>query len=85
VTDLVSTRSALETQVALATEGVILEEEARESKFSQEGDYPIILLEAESTPEPVTTTLVTLPEPVSRWELWQALFFDEPIFEVNIK
>jgi len=78
VTSLVSTRSYLETRVALATEGVILEEEVRESRYSQEGDVPIVLLPGEANPEAATPAASTLTQPVTRWQLWLALFIDPP-------
>ena len=76
VTSLVSTRSYLETRVALATEGVTIEEEVRESKYSQEGDIPIVLLPGEDNPEAASPVASSLSQPVERWQLWLALFVD---------
>ena len=84
VTSLVSTRSFLETQVALATQGLLTEKIAREQlKYSDPGDYTI---ELEAAPgEAKESDQPTLPviEPVARWELWLALFVDPNVLSVD--
>jgi cell division protein FtsB len=77
VTSLVATRDFLQTQVALASEGALIEEEVREAKYSQEGDHPIILIPGEPISEEAVPAVQTLPQPVTRWQLWLALFIDQ--------
>ena len=77
VTSLVSTRTFLETQVALATAGQLVEKIAREQlKFSEPGDYAIELEAAPGEAQEVTKSGLPAITPVARWELWLALFVD---------
>jgi cell division protein FtsB len=77
VTSMAATYNALETQVALATADLLVEEIARESlKYSKEGDHPIILLEGEAAEAENSPQAAAVIQPVERWQLWLALFVD---------
>ena len=84
VTSLVSTRTHLETQVALATAGLLYEQVAREQlKLSDPGDYTIELEEAPGeSPETIQPVLPVI-QPVARWELWLALFVDPQVLSAK--
>jgi cell division protein FtsB len=76
---LENTREALKTQITYENSDDALEKWAREEAgMIQEGDIPIILVQATGqlpTPTPPPEVIV---EEVQRWEIWQALFFDAP-------
>jgi cell division protein FtsB len=77
VTDLVQTRTALETQIAFATsEGAVRQWAYREGRWVQEGDVLVVPVSpGESTPAP-QATLTPTPQPQSNWRIWLSLFFD---------
>lgn len=84
VTSLVSTRTFLETQVALATSGQLVEKIAREQlKYSEPGDYTIELEEAPGEATEVAQSGLPIIVPVARWELWLALFVDPEILSAK--
>jgi cell division protein FtsB len=75
---LESTRMALETELIYAQSDEAVARWAREEAMMiQEGDTPIVLLPpanplpTQSAPQPV------IIEQVSKWEIWQELFFGE--------
>ena len=73
-----STKEALETQVAYAASDDAVEEFAYENGMVQPGDQriaPVAIEQATPTPNPFR---LPTPVPVSNWELWLALFFDPP-------
>jgi len=69
-------RSRLETQIAAATSGSLVEEWARrEAKMVLPGEHLVVPLPAaggEPTPWPTPTPLPPLP---AKWEVWWALLF----------
>ncbi len=76
-TELVTTQIALETAIAYATSEAAVEEWAyEEGKMVRPGDQPVVPL-PENPDRPTPTPQATpQPEPLSRWEVWMALFFD---------
>lgn len=72
------TKIAYQTQIANATSGQLVEEEARSNAaMIQEGDRPVVVLGDESetplkTPDP---TPIHTPKP--NWQLWWDLYFGE--------
>ena len=78
VTKLVSTNSALETQIVYATSEAAVAGEVRQYwHWIQEGDIPIVPLEPPgSTPQPVVV-IQTIQVPRANWEVWLSLFFDK--------
>ena len=84
VTSLVSTRTYLETQVALATSGGLTEKIAREQlKYVESGDYAIELEEAPGEAQDISQPGLPVITPVARWELWLALFFDPDVLSAQ--
>lgn len=78
VVELEQTKAKFDEQVAYATSERALEEWAREkARLVKEGDVPIIILppaQQKISPTPVPTPAI---KTVSRWEVWQALFFGD--------
>jgi cell division protein FtsB len=76
VTDLQTTKQALETQVAYATSDQAVEDWARsEAHLARPGDKVIVLLTpANQTAVPQAQATPT-QRPVANWEIWWALFF----------
>ncbi len=76
VASLEAERARLETQIAAATSGVLVEEWARgEAKMVLPGEHLVVAMPAsggEATPWPTPTPLPPLP---SNWEVWWALLF----------
>ena len=71
-----STKIAYETQIANATSGQMVEEEARSNAgMIQEGDHPVVVLgDGSETPlENPESTPVPTPKP--NWQLWWDLYF----------
>jgi cell division protein FtsB len=72
------TKIAYETQIANATSGQLIEEDARSNAgMIQEGDHPVIVLGDEgeaplAIPEPTSS-----PTPKPKWQLWWDLYFGE--------
>jgi cell division protein FtsB len=84
VTSLVSTRSYLETQVALATAGLLYEQIAREQlQYSDPEDFTIELQEAPAETQQADQPSLPVIEPVARWELWLALFIDPDVLSAD--
>jgi len=79
VTSLVTTKQALETQIAYVTSDAAVYEWARQQqRMVQEGDHPVVVIPpSNSTPMPTLAPVVT-PFVVENWQVWQALFFDPP-------
>ncbi len=76
--NLQSTRSALETQLALSNSDIAVEKWAREEGgMVQEGDVPIVLLPP-SNPIPTQTPQQNaVVDEVENWQIWQELFFGD--------
>lgn len=76
--NLQSTRSALETQLALSNSDIAVEKWAREEGgMVQEGDVPIVLLPP-SNPIPTQTPQQSaVIDEVENWQIWQELFFGD--------
>ena len=72
------TKIAYETQIANATSGQLIEEEARSNAgMIQEGDHPVVVLGDKgevplAIPEPTPS-----PTPKPKWQLWWDLYFGE--------
>jgi len=77
VTNLVSTNSALETQIVYATSEAAVAGEVRQYwHWIQEGDIPVVPLEPPgSTPQPLVIPIV-IQEKHANWEVWLSLFID---------
>lgn len=73
-----ATKIVYETQIANATSGRMIEEEARSNAgMIQDGDRPVVVVGDGSEtpleiPEPTTT-----PTPKPNWQLWWDLYFGE--------
>ena len=77
VTDLLSTQSLLETQIAQATSVAAVEEWAYEQgKMVRPGDELIVPLPGPSLEPTATPVPEETPPPADKWELWWALFFN---------
>jgi len=76
--NLQSTRSGLETQLALSNSDIAVEKWAREEGgMVQEGDVPIVLLPP-SNPIPTQTPQQNaVVDEVENWQIWQELFFGD--------
>jgi len=76
--NLQTTRSALETQLALSDSDLAVEKWAREEGgMAQEGDVPIVLLPPSA---PIPTKIPqqsAVVDEVENWQIWQELFFGE--------
>jgi cell division protein FtsB len=72
------TKVAYETQLANATSGQLIEEEARSNAgMIREGDHPVVVLGDEgeaplAIPEPTPP-----PTPKPKWQLWWDLYFGQ--------
>jgi cell division protein FtsB len=73
-----STKIAYETQIAKATSGLIIEEEARSNAgMIQEGDHPVVVLgDGSETPLEIPEPS-PVPTPKPNWQLWWDLYFGE--------
>jgi hypothetical protein len=77
-TQAMQTQSALQTQVAYAGSTDAVDNWARaDGRYMQEGDQPVIPLEAPGSAPLIVSTPVPSPTPMQNWEIWRALFFDE--------
>ena len=78
-TRLMETNVYLETQITYATSESAVIQWAREGQHElQPGDQPFIpVAPANSTPVPTPSPVVT-PKIVNNWDLWKALFINEP-------
>jgi cell division protein FtsB len=73
---LETTRSALETQIAFANSDEAVEKWAREEGgMIHEGDIPIVLLPPSDPIVPQTTREAVTVDEVDNWEIWRELFF----------
>jgi cell division protein FtsB len=72
------TKIAYETQIANATSGQLVEEEARSNAgMIQEGDRPVVVLgDGSETPLEIQTPTPT-PTPKPNWQIWWDLYFGE--------
>jgi cell division protein FtsB len=79
VTRLSATKQALETAIAYATSDEAVYEWARQQgRMAQPGDNPVVVITpVGSTPVP-TPVVVKTQEPLQNWQVWLALFFDQP-------
>jgi|YelNatPaOPRAMG01_1025707.scaffolds.fasta_scaffold24135_2 cell division protein FtsB len=76
--ELMATEQALKTQIAYATSDVAVEQWAREQgRLIQPGDVPIVPLSPPGSTSPTPAVLAPTPQPVSNWQVWQALFFGQ--------
>jgi hypothetical protein len=77
-TQAMQTQSALQTQVAYAGSTEAVEEWARTNgRYMQEGDQPVVPLEAPGSAPLIVNTPAPIPTPMQNWEIWWTLFFDE--------
>jgi hypothetical protein len=77
-TRLMNTQTVLETQIAYATSEAGVEAWAYEdARMSRPGDIVVVPLPAGGSRPTATPVPETTLEPVSNWELWWSLFFDE--------
>jgi cell division protein FtsB len=72
------TKIAYETQIANATSGQLVEEEARSNAgMIQEGDHPVVVLgDGSETPLEIRTP-TPVPTPKPNWQVWWDLYFGE--------
>jgi cell division protein FtsB len=78
VTALNSTIRALQTHIAFATQPIAVEEWARdEAHMAKPGDVLIIPVAPGSSTQAPVVFPVNTPEPVSNWQVWWALFFNQ--------
>ena len=72
------TKIAYETQIANATSGQLVEEEARSNAgMIQEGDHPVVVLgDGSETPLEIQTP-TPVPTPKPNWQVWWDLYFGE--------
>ena len=72
------TKIAYETQIANATSGQLVEEEARSNAgMIQEGDRPVVVLgDGSETPLEIQTP-TPAPTPKPNWQIWWDLYFGE--------
>ncbi|HEY9121785.1 MAG TPA: septum formation initiator family protein [Brevefilum sp.] len=76
--NLQSTRSALETQLALSNSDIAVEKWAREEAgMVQEGDVPIVLLPPSAPIPTLTPQQSAVIDEVENWQIWQELFFGD--------
>ena len=76
--DLETTREVLQTQIAYADSDEAVEKWAREEGgMIQEGDIPIVLLPQSAPAATPTKGPEVVIVKVSRWEIWQELFFGD--------
>jgi cell division protein FtsB len=72
------TKIAYETQVANATSGQTVEEEARSNAaMIQEGDHPVVVLGDGSETPPGNPEPTPIPTLKPNWQLWWDLYFGE--------
>ena len=78
-TTLSSTEQALQTQIAFATSAAAVEAWAYvDGRYIRPGDHPVVPVTV-SVPEATPTSLPQpTPVPQDNWEIWWALFFDDP-------
>ena len=76
-TMVLQTQISLQTEIAAATSEPVTEGEARNNGEIRDGDQRIVPLPAEGPPLLDASTPTPLPEPVQKWQVWMALFFDE--------
>jgi cell division protein FtsB len=73
-----ATKIAYETQIANATSGQIIEEEARSNAgMIREGDHPVVILGDGSETPPEIPEPSPVPTPKPNWQLWWDLYFGE--------
>jgi cell division protein FtsB len=79
VTRLSATKEYLETAIAYATSDAAVDEWARQQgHMVQPGDNPVVIATpVGSTPVPTPVVMET-QEPMQNWQVWSALFFDQP-------
>lgn len=72
------TQMAYQTQIAYATSGMRIEEEARSNAgMIQDGDHPVVVL-GDGNETPVQAPEPTpLPTPKPNWQIWWNLYFGE--------
>jgi cell division protein FtsB len=73
------TKAAYETQIANATSGQLIEEEARSNAgMVQDGDHPVVIVGDDPSEAPLPAIEPTpLPTPKPNWQLWWDLYFGE--------
>ncbi|MDP1547000.1 MAG: hypothetical protein Q8L87_13355 [Anaerolineales bacterium] len=77
-TQAIQTQAALQTRVAYAASTEAVEEWARtDGRYIQEGDQPVVPLEAPGSAPVTVNTPAPTPTPMQNWEIWWTLFFDE--------
>ncbi len=80
VTSLVETKIAIETQIAYAqTDDAVRAWAYEQGKMSQPGDVVVVPLPAEGGTEAAAPTPTPEPEIVQNWQLWLAMFIDQPL------
>ena len=76
--DLQATRTALEVELDYTSSDEAVERWAREEAgMIQEGDIPIVLLPPSTPVTQETAPQEVIIEEVTRWKIWQELFFGE--------
>ncbi len=76
VAELQMTQADVSTQIAYATSDVAVEEWAREQAgMAQTGDVPIQPVSPPGSTPVVATLAAPTQQPISNWQVWQALFF----------
>ncbi len=76
--DLQATRTALEVELDYTSSDEAVERWAREEAgMIQEGDIPIVLLPPSTPVTQETAPQEVIIEEVTRWQIWQELFFGE--------
>ena len=75
-TQAVHTQFALQTAVAFANSTAAVEEWARtDGHYIQDGDLPVVPVEAPGAAPIEMSTPVPTPTPMQNWEVWWELFF----------
>jgi len=78
LTQAVHTQLALQTAVAYANSTAAVEEWARtDGHYIQDGDLPVVPVEAPGAAPIDINTPVPAPTPMQNWEVWWSLFFDK--------
>ena len=77
-TQMVGTRDALQTEVAIATAMPELRSSGGKNNEGLPGDVLIVPVPVGETSQQTAATPTPAPAPLEKWEFWLAMFFDKP-------
>ncbi len=77
VTQLVETKTVLETQIAYATSDAAVAEWAYGNKQVREGENLVVALPPAGATPPATTAPMITPQVIHNWQVWLMLFADQ--------